>query len=116
MDEERETMKEILNKELHDKQWLTRLARDVQKEEFEDRRSRLGSMLTTEDIDRSRGPRHDTILSNEIEGLVDIKPIHRRDGRNAHPDLIIEELSEVDSQYRPKSHQESLLSNTMKQN
>ena len=29
MDEEREIMKESLNKELRDKQWLTRLAQDV---------------------------------------------------------------------------------------
>ena len=68
MDDEREMIKKKLNKELWDKQWLTRLAQEVQ---WDDNLNRKNSMVSVSDLDKSKGysqgPRHDTILSSEIE-------------------------------------------------
>ena len=72
-------------------------------------------MTSVSDLDKSKGLRSGTILSSDMDKFG-VKPLHRKDGNQTQDgeDLIIEEMSEVESfahaHYRPKSHHDSILS------
>ena len=78
MDEERELMKENLNKELRDKQWLTRLAYEVELESIAEKKERAHSRLSISDLDKSQRsrPRLGSIMSSELE--KSIRPLDRK--------------------------------------